>query len=169
MYIHSAANNSDGFKLLYRILEIIHPRLRISKGGIHKTIEAPYSDVEDDSIYTFITRYKNYLIHEQLSPENRAYNKQEQTMFVLNALTFDKRFKEGLAYVEGTIQAYQRDSSVSSLTPFPIDLEIDEVAVTIDERSDNYVVGDKLTTARVINPYAMSHIRMLEATDHASI
>ena len=77
-YIQAAANNSNGFQLLYRILEIIHPRLRISKGGIHKTIEAPnYNDVNDDSIYTFITRYKNYLLYEQLSPENRAYNKRE--------------------------------------------------------------------------------------------
>ena len=62
-YIHAAANNSDGFKLLYRILEIIHPRLRISKGSIHKMIKAPtYSDIEDDSVYTFITRYKNSTI-----------------------------------------------------------------------------------------------------------
>ena len=90
-------------------------------------------------------------------------------MFVLNALTFDKRFKEGLTYVESTIQAYQRDSRVSSLTPFPLDLEIDEIAVTIDERSDDYVVGDNITTNKVINPYAKSHIRTLEATDMASI
>ena len=58
---------------------------------------------------------------------------------------------------------------MSSLTPFPIDLEIDEIAVTIDERSDDYVVGDSKTATRVINPYAKPHIRMLEATDIASI
>lgn len=40
-YVNAAGNNIDGFKLLYRILEIIHPRLRISKGGVHKTIVAP--------------------------------------------------------------------------------------------------------------------------------
>ena len=109
------------------------------------------------------------MLYEQLSSENRAYNKREQTIFVLNALTFDKRFKEGLTYVESTIQDYQRDSRVSSLTPFPLDLEIDEIAVTIDERSDEYVVGDNITTTKVINPYAKLHIRMLEATDLASI
>ena len=59
-YVQSAANKSDEFKLLYCILEIIHPRLGISKGGIHKAIEIPtYYNVEDDSIHTFITRYKN--------------------------------------------------------------------------------------------------------------
>lgn len=56
-YVNAAANKSDGFKLLYRILEIIHLRLRISIGGVQKTIVAPsYTDVEDNNIYTFITR-----------------------------------------------------------------------------------------------------------------
>lgn len=64
-YINASTNNSDIFKLLYGILEIIHPRLRISKSGVYKTIVAPfYTDVEDDNMYTFITRYKNYLLYE---------------------------------------------------------------------------------------------------------
>ena len=152
------------------ILEIIHPQLGISKGGIHKTIEAPmYSYVEDDTIYTFITRYRNYLLHEELSTEKRAYNKREQTMFVLNVLTFDKRFKEGLTYMEATLQAFQRDTRISSMTPFSLELKIDESAMKIDERSDSYVIGDNITSAQVINPYAKSNIRMIEAAYIASI
>ena len=58
-YITAAANNSDGLKLLYRIMEIIHPRLRLEKGGMQKTIDAPnYDDIADNSIYTFVTCYK---------------------------------------------------------------------------------------------------------------
>ena len=69
-YVRAAANNSNGFKLLYRILEIIHPKLRASKGGIHKTIAPPsYDDIEDDNIYTFTTKYKNYLRYKEFSPE----------------------------------------------------------------------------------------------------
>ena len=164
-YVQAAANNSDGFKLIYRILEIIHPRLRVSKGGVHKTVEAPsYSDVEDGSIYTFMTRYKNYLLYEQLSPMSRTYNKREQTMFVLQALLPDKRFRAGLVYVEATIQAYQRDSRAHTTIPFPIDLEIDEIAVTIDERSDNYTVGDNIRSPKISNPYARGkHARTLES------
>ena len=57
-YIQAAANSNDGFKLLYRILEIIYPKLRAEKGGIHKVVEAPaYADVTDDNIYTFMTKY----------------------------------------------------------------------------------------------------------------
>ena len=128
-----------------------------------------YSNVDDDIIYTFITRYKNYLLYEELSPEKRVYNKREQTMFVFNALTFDKQLKEGLTYVEATLQDFQRDSRVSSMNSFPLDLEIDEIKVIIDERSNNYVVSNKIASAQVINPYAKSNIRMLETTYIASI
>lgn len=99
-FIQVAANNSNSFKLIYRILEIIHPRLRLYKGGVHLTIEAlTYVDVEDDNIYTFITRYKNYLLYEQLSKESRTYNKHEQAMFISNALVQDKRFRVGLIHM----------------------------------------------------------------------
>ena len=161
-YITAAANNSDGFCLLYRIMENIHPRLRLEKGGSHKTIDAPnYGDIADDSIYTFITRYKNYLLYEELSPSNRMYNKNEQTRFILKSLMADKRFTEGLRYVEATLHAYQLATTITPLTHFPFDLDIDEIGVTIDERSDNYTVGDNAVATRVTNPYA----RVMDTTD----
>ena len=56
-------------KLLYRILEIIHSQLRISKVKIHEVVEAPsYIDVQENSIYMFITIYTKYLLYEELSP-----------------------------------------------------------------------------------------------------
>ena len=150
-YVHAAHNNSDGFKLLYRILELIHPQLRAEKGGIHKTIEAPnYSDIEDDNIYTFMTRYKNYLLYEALSPEKRQYNKKEQAMYVMNTLKSDDRFTAGIEYVKNTLQAYQRERSMNQSCIFPIDLEIDEIGITIDERSPDYVVGELATTTPTI-------------------
>ena len=157
-YVRAASNDSDTFKLMYRILEIIHPQLRASKGGIHKTIKAPsYDEIEDDSIYTFINRYKNYLLYEMLSTEKRQYNKQEQTMYVVNALKKDVRFKEGIEYVLAAVLTYQRDSRAEPLIMYPIDLEIDEIAVTIDDRSEEYNVGDQeevgVKKQRYINPY----------------
>ena len=99
-YVHAAANSNNGFKLLYRIIEIIHPRLRAENGGLNKTIEAPiYADVQDDSIYTFITRYENYLMFEELSPENRTYTKREQCMYIFKALIGDKSFRPELLYL----------------------------------------------------------------------
>jgi len=114
-YIQSSKNNSDKFKQIYGILEIIHPRLKISKDGTHEVIELPtYNDVSDDSICMFITRYKSCLLYEQLSMEQISYNKREQTMFILHALKIDNIFKDGLTYIEAIIQAYQRESQVSS-------------------------------------------------------
>ena len=77
-YITAVTNNSDRFKLLYRIIEISHPLLRSQKGDIHTAIAAPkYSDAQDNSIYIFITRYKKYITYEELTVENRTYNKIE--------------------------------------------------------------------------------------------
>lgn len=49
-----------------------------------------------------------------------------------------KKFKEGTLYVEGTIQVYQRNTRITPDTSFPLHLEIDEIAVTIVERSEKY-------------------------------
>ena len=77
-YVRISSNNSDGFKLLYIIVEIIHTQLRASKEGLHKIITPPkYDKIEDDSIYTFIVRDKNYPLYELLSIEKRQCNKQE--------------------------------------------------------------------------------------------
>ena len=51
-------------------------------------------------------------------------------MFVIKALSVDSRFKNGLVYVEATLQAYQRDTQITPTTPFPLDLDIDEIAIT---------------------------------------
>lgn len=66
----------------------------------------------------------------------------------------NKRFTYGLRYVEATLQAYQPATTIIPLTHFPFELEIDEIGVTIDERSDDYTVDDKAIATRVTNPYA---------------
>ena len=150
-------------------MEIIHPKLRASKGCIHKTITPPsYDDVEDDNIYTFITKYKNYLQYEELSPEQRHYTKQEQTMYVVNALKKDSRFKPGLEYVLATLLSHQRDSRSDNESQFPMDLEIDEIAVTIDERCPEYKVEDDFSkTEEIVNPYVTTPVvRMAKGRTH---
>ena len=44
-------------------------------------------------------------------------------------------------YVENSLMAYQRDVITNPTVAFPLDLELDEISVTIDERSDAYTVG----------------------------
>ena len=90
-------------------------------------------------------------------------------MYIVGALLPDKRFKEGLVYVEATIQAWQRATQLNGVSQFPLDLDIDEIAMTIDERSDAYEVGSRITTPRVVNPYAKSSIRKMTSDDVASI
>ena len=81
-YVEDTTSNSNGCQLLFRILELVHPRLRKAKGGISKFIPIPvYTDVDDDSIL-FFTRYQNHLLYEQLSPEYRVYRKREHKYFL---------------------------------------------------------------------------------------
>ena len=139
--IQAANNSSDGFKLPYCILEIIYPQLRAPKGGINKTIEPlSYNDIDDGSIYPFITRYKNYLVYELLSPEKRHYNKREQALFVVQALKVNNRFQPGIEYITSTLLVHQRELRMYTATPFPLDLGIDDIRVTIDEQCPSYVV-----------------------------
>ena len=99
-------------------------------------------------------------MYELLSTENRQYNKQEQTMYVVNALKKDTRFKQGIDYVLVTVLGYQRDCRLNPDIIYPMDIEIDEIAVTIDERSVEYNVGEHqdsgIKSNTFVNPYASS-------------
>ena len=55
--------------------------------------------------------------------------------------------------VEATLQAYQSDVQITPTAPFPLDLDIEEITVTIDKRSAAYTIGDNIPTPRVVNPY----------------
>ena len=141
-YVRAAAANSNGFQLIYRILELVHPRLRQSKGGIHKIIHVPsYNEILNDSIYTLLTRYQNYLLYESFSPETRIYNQVEQTMFVLDALCHDSILKAGVAYVELTLQSYQNNTRLNPFLQFTLELEFDNIGIVLDNHSEDYVVG----------------------------
>ena len=75
--------------------------------------------MDDDSIYTFINRYKNYLLYELLSPEKRQYNKTEQASYITSSLDHDERFKPGIEYVRYTLLAFQRERTIKTDTTFP--------------------------------------------------
>lgn len=122
---------------------------------MHKSVEAPsYDDDEVDSIYTLITRYKNYLVYKLLSPEKCSYIKREQTMFILNALIQDTRFRIGLIYVDETTHVFRMDCILLPDTMFPLDLEIDKITVTIDKQYKEYTPGENAARPRTINTCA---------------
>lgn len=128
-YVQAVSANSNGFQLLYHILELVHLRLRQAKIGINKTIIPPtYQDVTDDSIHTFLTHYKNFLIYESL---------------INNALHYNSRPCPGLVYVKSTLQAYQHDARLNSSITFPLELEFDEIRFVLNKHSEGYNVGDK--------------------------
>ena len=60
-------------------------------------------------------------------------------------------------YVLAAVLVYQRDSRADPSNLYPIDIENDEIAVTIDNRSPKYIVGDQeemgVTKKKYVNPY----------------
>ena len=74
-HARAAAANSNRFQLIYRILEVVHPRICQSMGGIYKIIHVPsYNNISDDNIYTLLTGYQKYLVYESFSTESCSYN-----------------------------------------------------------------------------------------------
>jgi len=41
LYLNVVSENFNGFMLMYRIVELVHPCLRQEKGGIHTSISPP--------------------------------------------------------------------------------------------------------------------------------
>ena len=78
-------------------------------------------------------------------------------MFIISALRHDTRLLPGLNYAKSVLQAYQHNSLLNPASPFPLELQIDKVCVTIDEHSDKYTVDDKATAAKSI--YSSDTIR----------
>ena len=91
-------------------------------------------------------------------------------MLIINALIINKIFRMVLNYIGATIQAYQAYRIINNDIQFQLDLVIDEITVTINERSDNFTSGVNTTLPKVINPYARGNkLLILEAQEVASI
>ena len=80
-------------------------------------------------------------------------------MFVVNTLEKDTQFKLGIEYVLATVLAYQGGCRIDPSKTYPLDLEIDEITVTIAERCQDYIVGEQSNQSTgVTNPYATTPI-----------
>ena len=66
-------------------------------------------------------------------------------MYIINPLKHDERLAPGTTYVQATLEAYQRNHYLNPTIPFPFDLNIDVIAVVLDDHSPTYVVGERAT------------------------
>ena len=60
----------------------------------------------------------------------------------MKALERDKRQNNGIMYVNTILEAYQCDTNINPSIPFPIDLEINEIGVVMENNCEDYTVGD---------------------------
>ena len=80
--------SQDGYKVLYGMLCICHPKL------VEKSKQDPPTLKTNGSLFAFIRQYTNYIESERIA--NRTYTEMEQLSFVMNTLETDGRFDKAL-------------------------------------------------------------------------
>ena len=81
-------SSQDGFRVLYAMLCVCHPKL-VEK----PKLEAPVMET-NGNLFTFVRKYSNYIECERIS--NRHYSDMEQLTYVINTLDIDGRFEKAL-------------------------------------------------------------------------
>ena len=81
-------SSQDGFRVLYAMLCVYHPKL-VEK----QKLEAPVMET-NGNLFTFVRKYSNYIECERIS--NRHYSDMEQLTYVINTLDIDGRFEKAL-------------------------------------------------------------------------
>ena len=92
-------NSQDGFRVLYAMLCVCHPKL-VEK----PRLEAPTME-PNGNLFTFVRKYSNYIECEKIS--NRNYTDMEQLTYVINTLDTDGRFEKALNIIRIQKNTYE--------------------------------------------------------------
>ena len=106
------AHDHDGFKVITKLLQKIHPRL-------NPNCEAYKIPVFNDcaNIHSFVKNYRTFLKYEQLKTRPREYSNKEQVTYVLDQL--DDRFNDGIVQTKALMNNYLH-------AEYPPELLVDE-------------------------------------------
>ena len=115
--------SQDGYKVLYGMLCICHPKL------VEKTKQDPPSLTTNGSLFSFIRQYTNYLECEKIA--NRKYTNIEGLTFVMNALENDGRFEKALGQLRIHKNMFEELSKTNPSTAFPPSLTVEILPYTI--------------------------------------
>ena len=121
-------HEKNGFRMLYTLLKISHPRLT------HNKAIRPDRPTFDGDLPRLINKYQNFLSYEKQREEPRLYALDEQAEDVIFAIKqspwFDK-LKDGVKGSEEKLQVYKNHRFDRKLFPFPHDLKLHFISQTI--------------------------------------
>lgn len=115
--------SQDGYKVLYGILCICHPRL------VEKSQQDPPTLQTNGSLFSFIRQYMNYIECERIA--NRTYSDIEQLSFVMNTLESDGRFDKALGHLRIQKNMFEEISKTTPNAKFPPSLTVEILPYTI--------------------------------------
>lgn len=115
--------SQDGYKVLYGMLCICHPKLVEKPRQNAPTLEP------NGSLFTFIRKYTNYIESERIA--NRKYTDLEQLSFIMNVLESDGRFDKALHNLRLHKNMFEELSKTNVNAKFPPSLTLDILPYTI--------------------------------------
>ena len=140
-------SSQDGYRVLYAMLCVCHPKL-VEK----PKLEAPTMET-NGNLFTFIRKYSNYLQCEKIS--KRQYSDMEKLTYIINTLDSDGRFEKALNIIRIQKNTYEEMTKTQPTTTFPHLLTLDAVPYTImnvyseREKQELFGTNNNITTPTV--------------------
>ena len=157
-------SSQDGFRVLYAMLCVCHPKL-VEK----PKLEAPVMET-NGNLFTFVRKYSNYIECEKIS--NRRYSDMEQLTYVINTLDVDGRFEKALNIIRIQKNTYEEMLKSQPTTNFPHLLTLHAVPYTImnvySETEKHELFGTTNTTSSTPTVRAMSYNQRQSQQNSAS-
>ena len=116
-------SSQDGYRVLYAMLCVCHPRL-VEK----PKLEAPTME-PNGNLFSLIRKYSNYIECEKIS--KRSYSDMEILTFVIDTLDADGRFDKALNIIRIQKNMYEEMLKTQPSTTFPHLLTLNAVPYTI--------------------------------------
>ena len=121
--IEHERTSQDGYKVLYGMLCICHPRL------VEKSKQEPPTLQTNGSLFSFIRQYTNYIESERIA--NRTYTEIEQLSFIMSVLEADGRFDKALGHLRIHKNMFEEISKTTPNAKFPPSLTVEILPYTI--------------------------------------
>lgn len=122
--ILNSTRTTDGFVILYKLIESQHPNLTSEQKRPPKP-----TMVHNTCIYDFISEYENWLDYESIS--SRTYTPAEKVEYLMDQLKEDDKYEEAYKLVSSQYMIYKQDKLRNHSAPFPHSLLMSNIDSTI--------------------------------------
>ncbi len=142
--------DTDGFKLLYKILTMCHPALIKRRSSMVQPTLPP-----NGNFFAFVRKLENWIVFESIS--HRQYNDEWKLEYVMEAMKNDGRFEESHSQLQNEFNLHKMMKSQNPVTAtFPKRLQLEQLPYTImsmykDPSEKLVLFGERTSTTDAIS------------------